>query len=275
MSLKCTWEIWQLIKYSALSQCSQWSPWIYSFFFSTDSFSAGESNNMICFLVQSQTCRNFLVTWRHQKPENVAFSEGFEAADIHTASAHAFCSLHSQALPTCPPPMHSPCACYCTSILSFKRQCSRSCRLCSSSRTACLLHLMQAKIPGQYPLCHHGPNNEMASLQTLCPPLPPSPQTFPWVAMHGLWQWATRPWRRPSLEGKFVSWSCSSQEDAASHRTSSGQDGSCWHGCSTPWAGARWPWGWLMVHKEPGKHDPNNFSRLRGVLGASPSLPPS
>lgn len=115
----------------------------------------------------------------------------------------------------------------------------------------------------------------MASLQTLCPPLPPSPQTFPWVAVHGLWQWAPRPWRRPSLEGKFVSWSCSSQEDAASHRTSSGQDGSCWHGCSTPWAGARWPWGWLMVHKEPGKHDPNNFSHLRGVLGASPSLPPS
>lgn len=129
-------------------------------FFPTNSFSAGESNNMICFLVQSQTCRSFLVTWRHQKPENVAFSEGFEAADIHTASAHAFCSLHSQALPTRPPPMHFPCACYCTSILSFKRQCSRSSRLCSSSRTACLLHLMQAKIPGLYPLCHHGPNND-------------------------------------------------------------------------------------------------------------------
>lgn len=61
-SLEYIWEIWQLIKYSALSQYSQWKPWIHYGFFQCNSTFPGESNNLICLLVHSQTCSSFSVT---------------------------------------------------------------------------------------------------------------------------------------------------------------------------------------------------------------------
>lgn len=92
MSLEYTWEIWQLIKYSALSQYSQWSPWMYCISFEHTVFLLGKAT--ICILVQSQTCSSFLVSWRQPKPENVAFSvkhwgcrhpQGFSACPLPTA----------------------------------------------------------------------------------------------------------------------------------------------------------------------------------------------
>lgn len=104
-----------------------------------------ESNNLICWLIQSQTCSSFSVTWRHPKHENVAVSvrvwgsrcpQGFSACPLPTAQSGF-------------------------SVPSFK--CQRS---APTGRPA-LPHGSQN--PRRVSCHRHGPKNGMASLQHSVP----------------------------------------------------------------------------------------------------------
>lgn len=183
-------------------------------------------------------------------------------------------------LPCTPPvPVHVP-----ASSSPLNANACRAVDSAPAARVTCLLHLMQAKSLGECPPCHDGPNDEMDGF-----PKPPLPAAVPIAPVQS----------RPSP--RLLCTDCSSelpvpeeehlqkvnlcleaaapkktQHENRSCGTAMGWDGSCWHGCSIPWAGAGWPLGCPVAHEEPGRHRPTNLSCLRVWWEPAPlCLPPS